>query len=264
MNEKLKGREQVAALAVQRLEMQNLRCAWQYLGEQHDLETFRRLLPASSLFQVMNDLRVETRECVQLLADILSYLKSGEVEQQETGREWTSLRALALAAYRFFSWEPATSRNGIPYQLESLKIAQTIPDSQEKAYALMLDCIYTGGLEREEVISLYNQSAQIYEHLGDDWGQALCLNGLSFVEQKKQNLEEAYRLGCQSLEIFLRMGNHERLLDIRHNLGEMAEHLGKFEQARQHFEANRRYFVQNKDERWIKYYYARMASLGKR
>jgi len=150
--------------------------------------------------------------------------------------------------------------------IQSARIFEQLGDEWGQALSLMLQADYLSFFRQEfdHASGFYQTSLKIFAQLGNDWGQALCLNGLSMIEQKQQNLEESYRLGCQALEIFTRMGNYERLLWIHHNLGEMAVALGKLDEARQHFEANRIYFVQNRDERRIKYYYALIASLGKR
>jgi tetratricopeptide (TPR) repeat protein len=109
----------------------------------------------------------------------------------------------------------------------------------------------------------YQASLEAFSQLGNQWGRAMCLTGLVFLEHRAGHLEEAYQLGSQSLEIFDQMSNYERMLDVRYIMGEITEEWGRLDEARSYFEANCAYFAHRGVNQRVKYYRERLASLGK-
>ena len=55
-----------------------------------------------------------------------------------------------------------------------------------------------------------------------------------------------------------------RALNYEISARKVAEKLGLYEEARHHFEMNQAYYIQIKHDRWVKYYYARLAALKKK
>ncbi|UCC63874.1 MAG: hypothetical protein JSV36_02100 [Anaerolineae bacterium] len=297
MNEKLKGGEQLAALAALRAETRNLHDAWRCLIEQRDLERLHRVLPAMILFHEMGGRPTGAQEVIQLLLGMLRTLGHAPgagttaAAGPPTGSPDASLLALGLAALRHFDQTLEGVERTDVYQRESLAIAQDLPDSREKAFILLLNSMGSGILTRQQSLDLCQQCIGIFQCLGDawgtslaqliladtagfwdvvdtelarhsyqsglegfarlgnDWGQALCLTGLANVEGQAGHLEEAYRMACQGLDTYCRMGDTWRAVFTRRTVGEMAERLGSFDVARSHFEANLAHVSRMGDER---------------
>jgi DNA-binding SARP family transcriptional activator/predicted ATPase len=91
----------------------------------------------------------------------------------------------------------------------------------------------------EQARELYQSSLSTFTRLGNDWGRALCLNGLSFIASRGGRGAQAFELGCQSLELFERLDNQERTTAIRESLARIAAELGNRDAARQYHERNR-------------------------
>ncbi len=127
---------------------------------------------------------------------------------------------------------------------------------------ILADTANLGGLDADLARASYQASLEGFARLGNDWGRALCLVGLALTEQKARHLEAAYRLGRQGLDIYDQMGNVWRASFVRQTLGEIAEELGAFDEARRHFEANLACAVQMGDDRQRDYYIERLARLS--
>ncbi|MBN1935035.1 MAG: hypothetical protein JW934_10240 [Anaerolineae bacterium] len=298
MNEKLKGSEQLAALAALRGETRNLHDAWRWLIEQRDLEQLHQVLPAIILFHEMSGRPVGLPEVVRLLFDMLRVLRQLRLSPDygfDSGTATTGpitvvgLLALTLAALRHFDLTLGRTEQTDSCQQESLEMAQALPDVQEKAIALLLDSMGPGVLTPKQSIPQSQQCAEIFgrlddvwgralaqlsladaagfqddpdtglalqayqsslegfARLGNDWGQALCLTGLANIARRTGHLEEAYRMVCQSLDIYVRMDDPWRAMMTRRMAAEIAEGLGRFDEARRHLEVNLAHFSQMGD-----------------
>ena len=296
LGEALKGGEQLAALNALRTEAQNVYGAWEWLIEHRDLERLHRVLPAMILFHEMQDQPMRARQVARLLLDMLRTLSAVSSTDTDIASEpmagslYVSLLALVLAAMRHFSLDPEHFERSISYQRESLQLVHKLPDSQDKAFTLLLNAIGPGTMTAQQLLELCQQCLDIFQRsgdawgmalsqliladvanmggldadlarasyqaslegftrLGDNWGRALCLVGLALAERRAGHLEVAYRLGCQGLDIYEQMDNVSRAAFVRHELGEIAEALGAFDEARRHFEANLAYALQMGDAR---------------
>jgi predicted ATPase len=290
MYEKLKGGEQLSALAALRVETQNLHDAWGWLIAQRDLDRLHRVLPAMILFHEMRGRPAGAQEVVRLLLDMLPALghvpgggpitaASSPVRSSDA-----SLLALVLAALRHFDQVLERAEQTDPLQRASLAIAQDLPDGQEKAFILLLNSMGGGILTSQQSVDLCQQCIDIFGCLGDawsaalaqliladaansgggvdtelaqrsyqaslegfsglrnEWGRALCLTRLANIERRAGHLEQAYRMGRQSLDTYCRMDDAWRASLTRQTLAEMAEGLGRLDEARSHLEANIAYF----------------------
>jgi predicted ATPase/class 3 adenylate cyclase/DNA-binding CsgD family transcriptional regulator len=295
MFEKLKGSEQLAALAALRNESQNLHDAWRWLIVERDEDRLRGVLPGMILFHEMRGRPVEAQEMVGLLLDMLDTL--GYALGSGAGAEPTAadegdegLLALALAALRHFGLDPGAPERTNRCQRESLQIAARLPDGQAKAFALLLNGMGPGMLNVQESRALSEQCIGIFTRLGDgwgtalaqlilgdvagfgdgehelarsqyqaslegftklgnEWGRAMCLTGLSHLEHWAGHLEGAYRMRQEALDTYIRMGDAWRVMMTRHDLGEIAEDMGAFDEAQRYYGANMAYAARMGDDR---------------
>jgi len=308
MYEELKGEGQSSALNDLRADTQNLRAACQVLVEQRDFRRLEGVFPAIILFYEMNNQRVELQEIARILDDMQQLLRQEletitEVVSDGLPRSfYQSLLALTLAALHHFTESFQYPQHTVLYQQESLQLIQTLPDSQAKAYAILLNCIGqvlasdqkleliqqcfgifksmkdTWGAALAQLIwademnfsdfdadmarVAYQASLDTFVHAKNIWGQALCLNGITLLGQKVGNYEEAYRLGSQSLEYFNELENMERIAWLHHTLGNIAIAKGSPNDARTHFEANLAHYIQRGDKENQKFYRERLAGLS--
>jgi DNA-binding CsgD family transcriptional regulator len=299
MNERLKGGEQLAALAALRTETPNLHDAWRWLIVQRDLDRLHALLPAMILYHDMGGRPAGAQEVIDLLLDVLRALgyvpgDNASVPPPDTSGALASadasLLALTLAALCHFDQAPEHEAQRNVYQRQSLDIVDWLPgsmtgyDPAEKACTLLLNSMWGGVLTFQQCVDLGQESIDIFGRLGDawgtalaqlivgdvanwrgldadlarrsyqaslegfrrlgnDWGRALCLNGLAVIEQRAGHLEDAYRMGCQSLDICCQLGDTWREVFVRQILIEIGQDLGAFDDARQHLKANLDHFA---------------------
>jgi predicted ATPase/class 3 adenylate cyclase/DNA-binding CsgD family transcriptional regulator len=226
MNERLKGGEQLAALGALRVEARNLHDAWRWLIEQRDLERLHNVLPAMILFHEMGGRPAGSQEVVRLLLNMLHILRQSPPQPSRvssgaatTGSITTaglpaasseaSLLALTLAAVRHFDQTLERAERTDPYQQESLEIAQALPDTQEKAFTLLLDSIGPSILPPRQSMDLCQQCTGIFQRLGDTWGTALAQLILADAAGvwSAQDPDLARRSYQSSLEGFTVLGN---------------------------------------------------------
>ena len=189
MNEKLKGGEQLAALAMLGTEIHNLHDAWRWLIEQRDLERLHGVLPAMILFHEMRGRPVGAQEVLRLLFDMLHALPrspghfvggTAAAVGLPVASSDASLLALVLAALRHFDQALERKERTDTYQRESLEIAQELPDGvpgydpAEKAFTLLLNSMGPGILTPQQSMNLCQQCISIFRRLGDAWGTALA------------------------------------------------------------------------------------------
>jgi predicted ATPase len=296
--EKLKSSEQRSALVALQIEAQNLRLARQILLEQQAFQQIEFVLPAFLLFDVMNDQQVETREMAQWLLALEETIQNRKSAPGEIA--WAGLRALTLAAlkWRIPQSEHATDYLRTSLQMaegspdsdskayvfllnsigagglspqeavelcqRSMTIFRNIHDVWGEALSqlILADAANFGKLDANLAHQMYQASLGIFTKLQNDWGQALCYAGLTFLEHHMGNQEMAYQTGQQCLEWLIRIRNYERLLEIRHLLGEIAIILGKPAEAKQHFRCNLAYFLQLGDQAKINYYTERLSRMN--
>jgi predicted ATPase/class 3 adenylate cyclase len=305
----LQGEDQLAALTALRVDTQNLRAACQVLVEQRDFRRWEQIFPAIILYYEMNNRRVEAQEVVQLLDDMQRLLRQELVSTTEAGLNgmprsfYQSLLGLTLAALHHFTEGYPKPQYTAVYQQESLQLIQGLPDSEAKAYTILLNCI-VATLISDQKLDLIQQCFGIFKGMGDsfgaalaqliwademnfsefdndmakvayqagldtfvkvknNWGRALCLNGITLLEQKAGHYEEAYRLGSQSLALFNELENTERIAWIHHTLGDIAVAKGSLKDARTHFETNLAYYTNLGDKDHQKYYQERLDNLEK-
>jgi len=310
MYEKLKGSQLLETLSALRSQAQNLHAAWRWLIEQRDFPRLQQVLPALILFHELSEQGIDTQEVIQLLVEMADALRQVCTPPAALDSSAASLSpyagtlALTLAAIKHFTlrYDISQYEKMIPYQQESLQYLPALPDSQEKAMALLLNSIFPGVLTAEPSFELIEQCIQLFQRLGDtwgtalaqlvrgdtanfghldaglarvsylaslekfsaldnEWGKGLCLTGLLFVEYKAENLEEAYRLGRQALEIYDRLGLRDRTLPIHFILGEIAEGWGRKAEAQAYYAANQAYYASRGDPLAEKYDREFLASL---
>jgi hypothetical protein len=148
--------------------------------------------------------------------------------------------------------------------LECMAMFERLHDPWGKALAQLIagDTANFTGLDLKIARTCYQSGLAIFNSMGNAWGQAMCLTGLAKVELGEDHPQEAYRLACQSEEIYKQIVNPERSYLNRHILGEASQKMGAIAQARDYFEANLAYSIHIGDTAIQTYYHQRLAALG--
>lgn len=176
---KLKGADQSDALAVARAEVQNLRLAIKELIAQRDFKRLDGILPAVILFYEMNNQRVETQEVIKLLMDMEQGLRqslAGPSAPHPVSLPRSFLQALlgiTLAALHHFSFSGYQLQQTAQQQDESLQLVLDLPDTEAKAFTILLSTRGSSHLSVDQRLDLLQQCFSIFKRLTDSWGAAL-------------------------------------------------------------------------------------------
>jgi predicted ATPase len=281
MGEKLKGAQQLEALTALRADARNLRVALEWLVQQRDYDRIEAALPVVILLNVMNDQQVATRTITQILQVLLPDLAaapersalftlvlatlrifplfSGNIQiaesyQRQCLQRMPSLpedktKAYALVLICIGPTQTAV-RDLLDAGMEGLSIFQRLEDAWGCAisYVILGDIENFGQSNLEKAQEYYLSGMKAFTSLENDWGRSLCLVGLTMIARKTGRLQEAYKLGQESMAILARLTNIERLLFVRHMLGEIAMQLNLPGEAREYFNANLAYHIYAGDE----------------
>jgi tetratricopeptide (TPR) repeat protein len=176
---KLKGADQLEALAIARAEVQNFRLAFKELIAQHDFKRMDGILPAVILFYEMNDQRVETQEVLKLLADLEQVLRNDLA--LTAGPDLSSLPkpflqallGITRAAFLHFKFRGYQSPADAHQPEENLQLVLNLPDTESKAYTILLSCRGPSDLSIDQRLDILQQCFSIFKRLDDSWGAAL-------------------------------------------------------------------------------------------
>jgi predicted ATPase/class 3 adenylate cyclase len=235
---KLKGADQSDALAVARAEVQNLRLAFKELIAQRDFKRLDGILPALILFYEMNNQRVETQEVVKLLADMEQALRQKLAWPEEPGPDnlpRTFLQALlgiTLAALHHFSFSSFQLPLTAHQKNESLQLVLDLPDTEAKAYAILLSTRGSSHLSVDQRLDFLQQCFSIFKRLNDSWGAALTqliwADEMNFGNIDIDLARPAYQASLQTFEEAQnRWGQALCLI----GLGAIEQKNGRFEEA---------------------------------
>jgi hypothetical protein len=176
---KLKGADQLEALAIARAEVQNLRLASKELITQRDYQRLDGILPALILFYEMNNQRVETQEVIKLLTDLEQELRqdlarTAEPDLSSLPRPFMqALLGITLAALHHFNFSGYPLPLTFHQQDESLQLVLDLPDTEAKAFTILLSSRGSSHLSVDRRLDLLQQCFGIFKQLNDPWGVAL-------------------------------------------------------------------------------------------
>lgn len=209
MSDLLKGRDLITALAAMRSEHLNLLEALSYLTTQRDFIRLKRCLPELILFELMDDQSLYQAQVDRLLYSILDVLPhNSETKGAEETQNINSVLALTLAGLRTSAWRNGQQEKVIPIEQRCLGVIKGLPDTLEKADAMLLNCLGQGCMPQEEKISFITQAKDLFERLGNQWGSALAWmiigDLMTFENFDPDTARAAYQV---SLEGFTALGN---------------------------------------------------------
>jgi predicted ATPase/DNA-binding SARP family transcriptional activator len=224
-NEMLKGSVQATALETIHREIENARCAWEWLIEKrHAVELCRCI---DSLYIYFN---------------VRSYFAEGSVWFQHAiqafdGDESAAL-ALGMSLTRLGALAFRMRQNASA--LEALTRSQTIFEKLPEPAELALCLIYLSGVrlrqaEHDTAIALGQQSLALYRSIGDLWGESYALYLLGLIKNRQGLFDEAQPLSEDSITLARQLGNPHRLIAPLNLLGDIACIKGDYPAADRYF-----------------------------
>ncbi len=298
-NEKLISKDYLIGLAAIRGEIANIQVSLEWMVKQVDVERLSRILPAWILYQVMNDRRFEMQEASRLIVDLINQLRPrittpDSLDAILLALAYSAVRFFcmdvpALKLMETYQIESIRLIKSIPdhidkpfalllnctgpgtlsptemaeYCYECIRLFDQFanPWGSAMAYLALGDSYTFASWTPDEARAAYTRSLHDFTHLESEWGRALCISGLMYLESKAGNLEESYQHGKTCLEIFAEMGSFERMVSIRQNLAEISEQLGNVYEAAGFYQANLAHFVRRGDEAIKLHYQTKLAEL---
>jgi len=256
----LKGPQQQAALAEIETESENVRLAWAWAAEQDQVERLEQAMEGLFFFYVWRRRYQEGEAACRLAAENLAPAASGDrpalskvggvaegsAACPELRRRVEELRALAkiLMWQGSFSWRLGRTDFAAQLLQKSLALLErTELVNQEPVLGLPKDTrpgkasilLQMGHIafdsDRCEAKRLYEQSLALYRAVGDRWGAANALSGLSWAVWSGGAYGEAKQLFEESLAIRQLLGDQRGIADSLAGLSFMALFNGEFEEA---------------------------------
>jgi DNA-binding SARP family transcriptional activator/predicted ATPase len=157
-----------------------------------------------------------------------------------------------------------TAQETLDLSISCIDLYERLGDPWGKALARLIcaDVAQFGCQNFDFARSTYHSSLEDFTASKNDWGRALCLTGLLYLEGQTLNLQEALRLSNESIEIYSRLNNQIRISFVNHTLGETAEACGDLVVARRCYESNLSYFSRIGNEEYCQIYRRRLETLG--
>jgi predicted ATPase/class 3 adenylate cyclase len=237
MGKKLRGAEQASVQSSLRAESQNLRRAWHWLLEHDDYGTIRRTIDSVILlFDIFGSARRGR--------DFLGPLVENLHRRKESGKPFADDDLLALSLVGLIYFDSYDSENKERFTKESFRIAQNLPVSPIKAYTYLLLMTRPGAylewidepdLTRFEKLMFFNQETlEIFEESGDQWGIALTLliRG-DLMNSNQQETEIIIPVFQKSLALFTEMGNLWGQALCNHGMAIVLRRQGQYSEALQ-------------------------------
>ncbi len=275
--ENLFGSEYLAARDYLNQEKQHLQLAWKILVVHEQFDMIRPLIPIVTLSYDMFGSRKEGAVGMRLLVQQLKlYLSKNNIEEID------DIYALALASLRILTdfTQPESDQmqheslqiadrlpvsrekayiyilcctgNGlldlqkiISLSNECIEFFTSMNDQWGKALSMLVlgDALNFVSGSSQKAMTHYLSSLDIFNHLNNRWGQALCYHGMALINEKLGNYQEAYELNAKSLEIYKHLQNMDRSIPVRHFQALLAQQLGLIHQAQDLYQENLDYFI---------------------
>jgi predicted ATPase/DNA-binding CsgD family transcriptional regulator len=220
----LKGDRQMLALAEIEADIENVRAAWRYYGDQRNSPQMLRFI--YSLWQVYW-IRGWNHAGMELFAE------AARVLQGEEGEESAAVRALAMTFQAYFMAWLGLSDRGYELAEESVEILGQL--DQPEALVFAYDSLGVNAYMRNqytELIKATDKMFKIATEIDDKWLLAFALFAASMGALMKEDYAEARRLAETNLKINEKTGDVIGSAYPLIVLGHVALARGEYEEAR--------------------------------
>ena len=237
--EELKGARQEEVLQAVRKEHANLLAAWTWAVEQQHTHVIRKSVVGLFLIYNMGNFTFEMSGAfdpaiqlarqvqdqtllVLLLAaqrwHLVSNPRYATIYEAECLKQLPSTLPSIEKAYAQVMLVSgprlSTAEQSLALAEDSTAYLDSINDDWGSAIARLVkgDILAQTIGDYQQASLVYEQSLAQFSALGNPWGQALCLNGLSIVSEKQGNLVQAAEWQARSLPMFERLGDYRRMV----------------------------------------------------
>jgi tetratricopeptide (TPR) repeat protein len=227
----LKGPRPQAALAEIETESENARLAWTWAAGKIQVERLEQAMEGLCFFYLCRMRYKEGEAVCRLAAEKLALAVTED-----------GLRVLAkvLMWQGSFSWRLGCIEFADQLLQESLVLLERSElvdrDTRPEKAAVLLQMGHINfDHARKRAKRLYEQSLALYRAVGDRWGAANALSGLSWAVWSGGAYDEAKQLFEESLAIRQSLGDQRGIVDSLSGLGNMAVFQGQFKEAERLF-----------------------------
>ncbi len=233
----LKGPEQQTALMQIQADSDNARAAWNWAAEQKQIERLTQAVDGLCLFYDWRGRYQEGEGACRVAADELAKRNAASQESAvPVSNEELRIRAKILAwqgalCFRLGDTEAASQ---CLKQCLALLEKQSIKDQDtrsERAFCLLQQGHVALGSTREHARELYEQSLFLFRELGDRWAAATALYSLGELAENLGAFGEAKKLLEESLLLRRTLGDYKGVASSLTLLGTIARSQGQFEEA---------------------------------
>ncbi len=302
VNNTLRGSGQLAGLAAIRMEIANLHETLECLVSNVDVERLSRVLPVWILYHVMNDRKLEMLESSRMIVGLVDRLRPQITTLNSLEAGLLALACATVRFFCNDVWEQplvepylresvnlikdipdnqnkayALLLNGIGYSSldstetialakQSARLFDQLGDPWGSGMALLAvgDANTFAILVPDDARSAYTRGLLEFTRLGGEWGRALCLAGLMYLESRVGNFQESLKYGHACMLILGEMGSFERMAQIRHNLADTSEKMGCIPEAIGYYQDNLEHFTRRGDKAAQHFYQNKLAELTTR
>jgi predicted ATPase/Tfp pilus assembly protein PilF len=278
----LQGDRQQAALAAIRIEIENLRLAWQRAVDQVNWDALERALFGLQRFY---DISSWFQEGLAVFSSAAANLERGLGPAEQLPQRQAIVLGNCLSRQGWFSFRLGRSQEAkaflqralvlfrhvdarrelgqvcndlgiITYRLgeyatakelyeESLAMARQLEDHWKAAVSLLnLGNVSRATGEYDQARQFLQEGLAIMREQGDPYSTANCLNNLGEVARVQEEYAAARQYYQESLDLRRQVGDRHGVAVSLHNLGEVANALGTYDDAKKFFDESLSIFTE--------------------
>lgn len=241
----LKGRDSVFALDEIEQDRDNVRLAWEYAVEQHQVAMLQEAFEALVLF---SSVRMGLHGAHKLIVQAIDQLSqhSDDPATRLLLGGLLAMRALALEMNARAAQVAATVQSSLAY-LREFKghRATALP------LVMLADLLNIPGKPADVALELIEEAIAIYTANGDQWGIAHSTFQLGMISHTHLQYEKAERCFNDSLQLFQKIGHVWGMGIAQSGLAQQRYTLGDYQEAQRLIQESMRLFEQAGDQRRV-------------
>jgi predicted ATPase/class 3 adenylate cyclase len=202
-------------------EHDNLRAALQHFSEKADAELEERLVAAVWKFWFDQGLWEESSRAIERALALSSLV--------------TPARAAVMQGAAWTAWRRGDGRAGIRFAEQGLIISRALGDPRHIATSLRILGTCFMAEDRERAAALFQESIDLCESCGDQYGLTAALNNLAIIATMSGDHRGAAHGLARAVSIAKQLGNARGVSVFTMNLAHAERELAEYQQARAHF-----------------------------
>lgn len=225
---RLKQRRQREALDEVELEIDNIRCAWNWAVFRRDFSVLEKLHTGLALFYLM---RSRLQDGKELFAHAVAGLSDRPLEPDE---QIIVARIELMKAVAYMQYYHQERAEAIYEKVFPILEHDTSPEAAFH-FVMLGDLVSGPSLKREEAEIWARRALALYEAAGDEWGCAHAYRALGNIFHHRVSYADSGRYYRRSLELSRKTDDLWSEAEALKALGEVAYTLGTYPEAEQLF-----------------------------